>query len=252
MPILLLPALLSAGFLLLLGSAGAVGEAAAPAAGSVPAWPAAVNLVYRTEGDTRVAGLPLTLHARTTTRWVRAGDRYETHLHTDTISFDQASSGHLGPDGALVPEQYTEKRPFHSAEGVHIDWTHGQIRFGEAAPARAPEPGAQDRLSLQFEMARLRQLHPEHFAPGAVYAVNLIGTHDVDPWTFSITEDAAVQTGRGTMKATRFSARRTVGQVEETMDVWLGADVWWMPVRIRIVDRHASVIDSILQDFELP
>ena len=49
------------------------------------------------------------------------------------------------------------------------------------------------------------------------------------------------------MRAVRYSARRMAGGVEETFDIWLGADVHWMPVRIRMVDRHKSVIDSVLQ-----
>jgi hypothetical protein len=217
-----------------------------------PTLPSAIDLVYRTTGDTRLAGLPLTLHARTTMRWRLDGQHYEAHLHMDTIGFDQDSTGHLSADGALVPDRYDEKRPFHSPDSVVLDWARGQVRFGTAAPAPAPEPGAQDRLSLQFELARLRRSFPQQLAAGSTYQTWLIGTHDVDAWKFTISEESAVQTGRGPMHATRVAARRLVGTVEETMDVWLGAEVYWMPIRIRIVDRNHSVIDSVLESVQTP
>jgi len=35
------------------------------------------------------------------------------------------------------------------------------------------------------------------------------------------------------------------------MDIWLGADVDWMPIRIKMIDRNQSVIDSVLQKAEI-
>lgn len=213
--------------------------------------PLHANLVYRTTARFQFLGLPMNLSGRTTTSWRLQGDHYETHLHIDTVDFDQLSQGALGPDGMLVPTRYTEKRPFHQPEAVAIDWAAGQIQFGAGPKAAAPAAGAQDRLSLQFELGRLRRLHPEQYAPGTRHDLHLIGTHDVDPWTFTVGAEEAVDTGAGAQRAVRYSARRMAGTVEETIDIWLGADLQWLPVRIRMVDRHKSVIDSVLQSSEL-
>jgi hypothetical protein len=250
----------------LLSLALSLGLWLAPVAGAQPVPPAdaapagapeaeplvpAADLVYRTTATFRLAGLPMNMGARTTTRWRRDGARYEVHLHTDTIDFDQVSSGALGPDGALAPASYTEKRPFHHPDSVAIDWPQNRIRFGDAAPVPAPASGAQDRLSLQFELARLYQRHPDRFAAGSTHDVALIGTHDVDPWRFTVGAEEVIETGRGPVRAVRFSARRPVGAVEETIDIWLGADLRWLPVRIRMVDRNHAVIDSVLQSAQL-
>lgn len=193
----------------------------------------------------------MTLHSRTTTRWRLDGERYEMHLHMDTGGFDQISRGQLSPEGDLLPNRYEEKRPFHEPDTVDVDWARGSVRFGSAPPAPAPEVGAQDRLSLQFELAQLRQRYPEQFVSGSVHTVKLIGTHDVDLWHYTVGDEESIETGRGSMRAVRFSARRTVGSVQETMDIWLGADLHWMPVRIRMVDRKQSIIDSVLQEASL-
>ncbi len=214
--------------------------------------PPTATLVYLTTAVFRLAGVPITMHAHTTTTWRLDGDRYETHLHMETADFDQTSHGTLGADGALIPDRYTEKRPFHNAESVDIDWPHGRIQFGSAPPVNAPEPGAQDRLSLQFEIARQCEQNPDRFVPGSIHSVKLIGTHDVDPWKFSVAKEEPVDTGSGPMRAVRFSARRMVGTVEETMDIWVGADLRWMPIRIRMVDRNQSIIDSVLEKADMP
>ncbi len=212
---------------------------------------AKAQLVYRTTAEFRFGGLPLTMSARTTTTWRLDSGGYETHLHTDTVDFDQLSQGLLAADGALVPTRYTEKRPFHDPESVSIDWPGGEVHYAGGTRAPAPPPGAQDRLSLQFELARQRLRHPEQFAPGSRHEIRLIGTHDVDPWTFAVGAEEAVETGRGPLRAVRCSARRVVGTAEETIDIWLGADLRWMPVRIRMVDRKGAVIDSVLQSSEI-
>jgi len=215
--------------------------------------PISADLGYRTTATMKLMGLPVTLHGRTTIRWRLDDGHYETRLHIDTGGFDQFSRGQLAADGALVPERYEEKRPFHEPDFVDIDWAHGHIAYGTSVPAQSPAAGAQDRLSLQFELARELQRFPERFPSGSVHAVNLIGTHSVDAWNFLAQDEQSVDTGRGPMRAVRFSAHRIVrNNVEETMEIWLGADLRWLPVRIRIVDREGSIIDSVLADAVLP
>jgi hypothetical protein len=244
------------GLLLALAALALVAQADADVTAAAPARVDDVvhqaNLVYRTSGTFALGGLPLTLHGRTTTSWRVADERYETHLHTDTIDFDELSRGRVGPDGALLPDHFTEKRPFHAPESVGIDWSNRTIQFGPAAPVPAPDAGAQDRLSLQFELARLRARHPESFAAGTTHAVTMIGTHSLDPWTFTVAQEETIETGLGDTRAVRFRARRPVRDVEETIEIWLGVDLHWMPVRIRMVDRNGAVIDSVLQSAEFP
>jgi len=234
-----------------LAAVGEFNENAAPAAPLV--LPASADLGYRTTATMKMMGLPVTLHGRTTIRWRLDGGHYETRLHIDTGGFDQFSRGQVAADGALVPERYEEKRPFHEPDIVDIDWARGHIQYGASAPAQSPAAGAQDRLSLQFELARELHRFPERFGSGSAHAVSLIGTHSVDVWNFVAQDDQSVDTGRGPMRAVHFSARRIVrNNVEETMEIWLGAELRWLPVRIRIVDREGSIIDSILAEAVLP
>ncbi len=217
-----------------------------------PVLPASADLGYRTTATMKLMGLPVTLHGRTTIRWRLEGAHYETRLHIDTGGFDQFSRGQLAADGALQPQRYEEKRPFHEPDYVDIDWAHGRIQYGASAPTQAPAAGAQDRLSLIFELSRQLQSFSERFVSGSVHTAALIGTHDIDVWRIVCEDEKSVDTGKGSMRAVRFSARRSVGSLEETMDIWLGADLRWMPIRIHIVDRKGSIIDSVLEDAVVP
>jgi hypothetical protein len=230
---------------------GAARAQIAAAAAPSPFTPEA-ELVYATTGTVRLGSVPLTLHARTTTHWHFAANHYQASLHTDTIGFDQISEGNVAAGGGLVPLRYQEKRPFHDPESVEIDWAKRLVRYGSAAPVPAPGAGAQDRLSLQFELAALYRQHPERFAAGTVFAVQLIGTHSIDDWKFVSTGEEPVETGSGTVSAVHLAARRPVRDTEETMELWLASSKHQMPVRIRMVDRNQSVIDSILQSAKFP
>lgn len=237
-----------AGAGLLAGALGAAGAAGPAATAYLPG----ADLVYATTGTTQLGGFPLTLHARTTTHWRFSGGQYEATLHTDTVGFDQISRGTLRSTGGLAPSRYTEKRPFHDPESVDIDWANAQVRYGTAAPAPGPQEGAQDRLSLQFELGALYREHPERFGTGAVFAVQLVGPHAIDDWKYVSAGEEDVETGRGTLKAVHLSARRPVRDTEETMDLWLARDLNQLPVRIRMVDRNHAVIDSVLQSVQFP
>ncbi len=230
--------------LILLAGPGARADPAAPA--SMP-LPADVELVYRTTASARLAGLPMTLHARTTTHWHRDGGQYDAAMHTDTIEFSQHSRGTLRANGELAPSRYSEKRPFRDLEAVDIDWKESHMRYGAAPPVAAPAAGAQDRLSLQFQFAVQFERHPENFAAGARIPVQLVGPHAVDDWTFTAIGEESVETGRGPMPAIHLAARRPVRDTEETMDIWMDKQSFHLPVRIRMVDRNRAVIDSVLQ-----
>ena len=241
-----IPARLAA-LVLIAGLPAATIAASAPPTTGADALPASARLEYATTATMQWMGLPLTLRGHTIMNWKFDGTHYDAQLRIDRVGFTQHSEGRLQTDGALAPERYTEKRPFHRPDAVMLDWTRGQVRFGSATTHPAPKPGAQDRLSVQFEFARRMERNAQAFRPGDQDPIRLIGTHDVDDWKFTVGPAETVGTGLGRMPTIHLSARRPAGRVEETMDIWLGAKTRWLPVRIRIVDRNGSVIDSVLQ-----
>jgi hypothetical protein len=211
--------------------------------------PRSARLVYRTHAEVPVLGLPLSLSARTETTWKLESGRYDCRLRTDTVEFDQHSAGEVAPARGLVPTHYDQKRPMKAAEAVTIDWARRRLEPAPEGPGPFElEDGAQDRLSLQFQLAWMHERDPERFRPGAVLPFQIIGPRGADRWDFHVDAAQPLRTGIGTVAAVRLHARRMAGDREETMEMWISDAAQGFPLRIRMVDRNRSVIDSTLDE----
>ncbi len=208
--------------------------------------PRHARLVYGSVAVGHWKGIPLTIRGRTTTDWRYEDGRYETSLGIDVVDFGQTSSGQFRSDYGLAPDRYTERRRRRGTIATDFDWSRHRVTFSEASPARDAEPGAQDRLSLQFQLSVLRQVYPERFVPGAVLPIPLAGTRDITQWYFVVGREEEIETGQGTMRGLRMQSRRTDGDAQESLEVWISPDLDWLPIRIRIVDRDNTLIDSVL------
>jgi len=218
----------------------------APPAASV--LPRSARLTYRTSAQVPVLGFPFTIGATTITTWKLQGGGYECHLQTDRVDFEQDSGGRLVPGQGLQPLRYAQKRPMHSLESVEVDWDRKALRTSVPAESPAVGPGAQDRLSVQFQFAWMHAEHPERLAPGSRVPMELIGPHGTEHWEFDVDAPSELRIGETATPAVRLHARRMAGTREETMEVWLADSVRWFPARIRLVDRNKSIIDFQLRE----
>ena len=213
--------------------------------------PARAHLVYDTTGTIRFAGISLTMHGTTTTDWQYAAGRFESNLVNETAEFGQSSSGIVRATAGLAPEHYTEKRRHRAALVTNIDWTTRQVTFSQTPDVlRAPD-GVQDRLSVQFQMAVLRQAYPERFEPGTQFPMTVVGTHDFSEWTITVCCEEPLPTAHGRVMATRVRTSRIEDGAPETMDMWLSPDLSWFPARVRLVDHNGNIIDSMLQSAQV-
>ena len=226
---------------------------AAPAALGHPTLPAHAHLVYDTTGNVRLGGfsVPILLHGTTRTDWHFDAGRFDAQLENALAEFSQTTSGRVRPEAGLAFERYTEKRHHRAEIAARIDWGARQIRFTQAPDVLSPPDGIQDRLSVQFQMAVLRQAFPDRFAPGAKFSVPVAGTHDFTDWQVSVCCEESVATAQGTLPALRIHSSRADGATREALDMWLSAKIGWFPVRVRLIDRDGNVIDSVLQSAAL-
>src|SRR5207302_613943 len=149
--------------------------------------PKVARFVYASYGTVRVGGFMLGVRGRTTTRWRFKDGRYQSDLSIDVVNFAESSQGHFDPDFGLEPERYSETRPHRPVSTTQFDWANRRVSFTEDSRQGEAEPGTQDRLSVQFQLAVLRQVYPERFVRGGVMPITLAGTRDVSHWTFTVT-----------------------------------------------------------------
>ena len=178
--------------------------------------------------------------------WSRDGDRYQITGSAQAVGFftlflegriDQSASGRVTAEG-LRPERFTERRGQTPEEGLRFDWEGRQVEFIKedsvrTAPLTEPTvdwlsmifqlahaPPAGDTLSLRvFTQRRLYQ-----------YRLQVLGVEELD-----------LPFGR----ARTLHLRHAGEKPEEAVDVWLGVDQYYLPVKLRYpVARNRLVVEQ--------
>jgi hypothetical protein len=178
--------------------------------------------------------------------WKRDGDRYEITGFAEASGFftlflegqiNQATSGRVTAEG-LRPDRFTERRGTTPEEGLSFDWDARQVEFRRGDDRRtAPLADATvDWLSMIFQLA--------HMPPKGdtmdlrVYTQRRLYQYRLQVVGF---EDLELPFG-----AARTLHLRHEGQKpEEVVDVWLGVDQHYLPVKLRYpVARNRLVVEQ--------
>ncbi len=210
--------------------------------------PASARLKYRVLGEFR--GLPQTATAEL--HWQHDGHGYEARLSVGVLlrSRVQTSRGSIGQDG-LMPERFSDKSG--SERAAHFvrapGGQTGQVIFSANTPGVALSAGAQDRLSVLLQLAALLAGEPARYSGGVTLQV--VGARESDIWVFKVegSETLELPYGRlASLKLTR-SPRR---EYEQKVEVWLGTEMGYLPVRVRITEPNGNFLDQQLSSLDTP
>jgi hypothetical protein len=166
--------------------------------------------------------------------WTREGDRYEISGTAEASGFftlflegriTQESSGTVTPEG-LRPERFSERRGDTPEEGLAFDWDARTVEFRRGSTNRKGvlTDSTVDWLSMIFQLAHLppaqdgtvirvytqRRMHE--------YRLRVVGQEELD-----------LPFGR----ARTVHLRHEGAKPEEAVDVWLGVDQHYLPVKLR-------------------
>ncbi len=178
--------------------------------------------------------------------WERDGDRYEISGTASAAGFfsvilegkvDQLTRGHVTP-GGLRPDRFTERLGSGPEEGLEFDWDARQVEFRYSDKRRTGPltESSVDWLSMIFQLAhrpptgdRLEiRVYTQRRA--LQYRLQVLGFEELD-----------LPFGR----ARTLHLRHTGEKPEETVDVWLGADQHYLPVKLRYpVARNRLVVEQ--------
>lgn len=160
----------------------------------------------------------------------------------------QGSTGRITAAG-LVPQRFVDQsRREKSAE---LDFSAGQARF---TPAAAPAPigdGAQDRLSVFFQLSALLAAAPEHYPTGSEITFTTVGSNDAERWTFRVQALENLELPLGTLAALHLERLpRHAGDQQAAL--WLAPTLGYLPARIRLTQANGDFADLRLQAHETP
>ena len=225
--------------------ASAAPHAAGPAGPALPPSlpPPSARLQFEVRGSVR--GNPY--HASGTLDWQHGQSRYDARMEVRIFllgSRVQTSSGQVGPEG-LLPERFADKA--RNERAAHFERDQHRIRFSSNAPQAELQPGAQDRLSLFFQIAGLLHARPQAYAAGQVIEMQVAGTGDAETWRFQVGEESTLSLPAGELRA-RHVVRLPRKEFDSTVEMWLAPSLNHLPVRLRVTQPHGDTADQQLSE----
>ncbi|WP_066157360.1 DUF3108 domain-containing protein [Hydrogenophaga pseudoflava] len=180
--------------------------------------------------------------------WSNDGNTYEARLTVRVLVFtvlSQGSKGQLGAKG-LAPDRFTDQRR-SSERAAHFDREGQRLRFSNNAPDAKLLPGAQDRLSVNFQLSALFNARPEAYTEGKVLRLPVSGVDTAEVWLFQVGPVASETLPAGEVQTVRLT-RSPRKEYDRKVEVWLMPAYAHLPGRIRITEPNGDYLDMVLQD----
>ena len=192
----------------------------------VEALPANVSITY--------ALTSALANARAVYNWAREGDKYTITGEAEAIGFftlfvegrlRQESRGIVTSEG-LRPRRFIERKPNASAEGLEFDWAARKVTFdkGDSRKTEDLTENTLDWLSMIFQMA--------HMPPsGESYDLKVFTQRRYYQFNLKVLGTEEVEIPLGKVRALHL--RHTDPEDQSVVDVWLGVDQHYLPVKLR-------------------
>ena len=178
--------------------------------------------------------------------WERNGDRYTITGEAEAVGFftlflegriRQESRGKVTAEG-LRPERFVERRANAAEEGLEFDWDQGKVTFERGDDKRTAElkDNTVDWLSMIFQLA--------HKPPkGDSFELRVFTQRRMYQFTLKVLGEEEIEIPIGRIRALHL---RHANEAEnEYVDVWLGIDQHYVPVKMRYpVARNRVVVEQ--------
>lgn len=185
--------------------------------------------------------------------WVVDGARYRSAL-TAAIDFllfkanvlASHSEGQVAREG-LVPDRYTETPRKRPTLATNFNRDGRQSISFSATEATAPlPPGAQDRLSILFQLSALLAANDALTTAGTRIDVPVAGVRDAETWTFDVIGIETIDPGHGAIPTVHLRRTPRPGTNDRTIDVWIAQGLGGYPARVLYTEPVGSTIDMTL------
>jgi hypothetical protein len=179
-------------------------------------------------------------------QWRREGDEYVISGEAEAVGFFtlflegqvlQESRGILTEQG-LRPERFTERRPNHVAEGLEFDWPGRTVTLSRGGNRNTSplDDRTVDWLSMIFQLAhqppKAEQFVLRVFTQRRLYEFKLRSLGE---------EEIEIPLG----KVRALHLRHDATGEREAVDVWLGVDQHYLPVKLRYpVARNRFMVEQ--------
>ncbi len=165
--------------------------------------------------------------------WKTDGQNYELRIGSSLMGIavlDWTSVGRIAEQG-LSPARFADRRGLRSERAAHFRADIGKIQFSNNRPEAPLLLGAQDRISVLVQLSGFLRANAERLAKGDTIAIQVANTDLAEMWELRFEGVEEVLVPAGKMQAYKF-ARQARREFDQGLQVWLAAQVQFMPVRI--------------------
>jgi len=185
--------------------------------------------------------------------WRQDGTQYEARQQIKAFLLgarSQSSVGQITPQG-LRPTRFGDKS--RSERAAHFDFERGEVIFSANAPRAAIGSGAQDRLSVFIQLGALLAAAPERYPPGTRITLTTVGARSAERWTFTVEGPQTLDLPAGSTPALKLQRLpRPDQRYDQKAELWLGTDMGYLPVRIRLTQANGDFADLSLSHHDTP
>lgn len=242
-------------------------DAAAPdAALPVPAAPpplatdppASALLRYTVVANDMKSGTAMRYYGVGSLKWTIEGPRYSADLEASIplLLFKlkvlaSHSEGTLDATG-LLPGRYTETPRNRSTLATNFNRDERRSISFSASQASLPlVEGAQDRLSVLFQLGALLRANPTLAAKGGHIDIPVAGVRgDLPTWSFATLGNELIDTGAGSLETTHLRRSAPADTYDKTIDVWIAVAQGGYPARIMQTEQNGTTYDLTLDKIE--
>lgn len=209
--------------------------------------PVPVRMHYMVQGQVK----GVSYSARAQWLWQHDGENYSANAELTglpLLSRRQTSTGRMGA-GGLEPLRYADR--FRSEQAVHFEREKGQVVFSANRPAAVLQEGAQDRLSLVFQLAAMLAGAPQRYPEGSSIWLPVVSPRDAEQWRFDVGALQTLSLPAGQTAAVPLT-RQPQREYDPKLEVWLAPAQGYLPVRVRLTLANGDWVDQLWRHSEAP
>ena len=183
--------------------------------------------------------------------WRHDGGRYEARQQVKAFllgSRSQSSVGQITARG-LQPERFGDKS--RSEQAAHFDFDKREVIFSANTPRAAIGDGAQDRLSVFIQLGAMLAAAPDRYPVGTRITLTTVSARHADRWTFTVEGPETLELPAGSTPALKLQRLPREGR-DQKAELWLGTELGYLPVRIRLTQSNGDFADLSLSSHSAP
>ncbi len=184
-------------------------------------------------------------------QWQQDGEKYALSMSASMLFievFAWKSTGLLSPTG-ILPERFSDKRYRKSEVAAHFDRVQNKITFSANTPEVALLAGAQDRISIIWQIAGMLSADPKRYPPGNTFSLQTVSSTDAEPWLFTVNEPETLNLETGSQIALRLT-RNPRREFDQKIELWFAPAMNYLPARFRFTETNGDYVDVVWQSVE--